>query len=140
MLLHQPAFVNVVGPPAYILTTYCPEQVENRVCGFLLKFYSLGTIAKLLPQRRREGSLALRQQVQRAKDVTSALLHITNSPAKFYSDLRMDNIVIDAKEDGSETAVLLDLEQGRNIYNWPPLRDLLRGVDSETWVARSNEI
>ncbi len=52
----------------------------------------------------------------------------------------MDNIVIDAKEDGSETAVLLDLEQGRNIYNWPPLRDLLRGVDSETWVARSNEI
>lgn len=117
VLLHQPPSVRVVDPPAYLVTTYCPEQGENRVCGFLLKYYKRGTIAKLLPQRRQEGSLTLRQQLQWAKDVTSALLHVINSPAKFYSDLRMDNIVIDTKEDGSETAVLLDLEQGRNIYN-----------------------
>ena len=32
----------------------------------------------------------------------------------------MDNIVIDSVKDGSEIAVLLDLEQGRNIYNWAP--------------------
>ena len=32
----------------------------------------------------------------------------------------MDNIVIDVKEDASKIAVVLDLEQGRNIYNWAP--------------------
>ena len=32
----------------------------------------------------------------------------------------MDNIVLSANSDGSETAVLIDFEQGRNLYNWAP--------------------
>ena len=120
VLLHQPPCVNIVDPPAYLVTVKGLEQGDDCVCGFLLKYYSCGTIAKLLPKRRREGSLALKQQVKWAKEVTYALLETVTGPAKFYSDLRMDNIVIDVKEDGSETAVLLDFEQGRNIYNWAP--------------------
>ena len=120
VLLHQPPSPHVIAAPAYLVTIKCPEQDEDRVCGFLLKYYSHGTIAKLLPRKRREGALTLKQQVQWAKEITSALLHINNSPAKFFSDLRMDNIIIDVDEDGSEHAVLLDLEQGRNIYNWAP--------------------
>ena len=120
VLLHQPPCVNIVDPPAYLVTVHCPEQGDDRVCGFLLKYYSCGTIAKLLPKRRREGSLALKQQVKWAKEVTYALLQTMTGPANFYSDLRMDNIVVDVEEDGSETAVLLDFEQGRNIYNWAP--------------------
>ena len=120
VLLHQPPCARIIEAPAHLVTGNCLEQSEDRVCGVLLKYYSHGTMAKLLPRRRREGSLTLRNQVQWAKDVTTALLHIAKTPAKFYSDLRMDNIVIDVKEDASEIAVILDLEQGRNIYNWAP--------------------
>ena len=120
VLLHQPPCAHVIEAPAYLVTVNCLEQNEDRVCGFLLKYYSHGTMAKLLPRRRRDGSLTLSKQVQWAKEITAALVHIAKTPAKFYSDLRMDNIVIDVKEDASETAVILDLEQGRNIYNWAP--------------------
>ena len=120
VLLHQPPLAHIVEAPAYLVTTNDPEQSESGVCGFLLKYYSRGTMAKLLPQRRREGTLTLKKQVQWAKELTAALLHITRTPAEFYSDLRMDNIVIDSAKDGSEIAVILDLEQGRNVYNWAP--------------------
>lgn len=118
VLLHQPPYTHIIGAPPYLVTTDYLEQGERRVCDFLLKDYSRGTIAQLLPQRRREGTLTLRKPIQWAKKVTAALLHIARTPAEFYSDLRMNNIVIGSAKDRSEIAVVIDLEQGHNIYNW----------------------
>ena len=120
MLLTLPRSAYIAEPPAYLVTTTNSQPNDSRVCGFLMKYYELGTLYTILPQRRREATLALDQQIQWAKDITSALMHIISVPGNFYSDLRMDNIVLSANSDGSEIAVLIDFEQGRNIYNWAP--------------------
>lgn len=120
VLFTQPHSQHTVDSPAYLVTTFSSEHNEERVCGFLMKYYNLGTLATTLPMRRRDGTLTLKKQLQWAKDVTSALLHVTSNSAKFYSDLRMDNLVLDDQTDRPETAVLIDFEQGRNVYNWAP--------------------
>ena len=120
VLLTLPRRLYIAERPAYLVTTYRSGSCSSRVCGFLMKYYELGTLYSILPERRREGTLALEQQTQWAKDITSALMHVISVPGNFYSDLRMDNIVLSANSDGSETAVLIDFEQSRNIYNWAP--------------------
>lgn len=54
MLLHQPPCAHIIEAPAYLVTMNYLEMKEDRVCGFLLKYNSHGTITKLLPRRRRE--------------------------------------------------------------------------------------
>lgn len=120
VLLTLPRSVYIAEPPAFLVTTNQSDRHDSRVCGFLMKYYELGTLYTILPQRRREGTLALEQQIQWAKDITSALMHVISVPGNFYSDLRMDNIVLSANSDGSETAMLIDFEQSRNVYNWAP--------------------
>lgn len=39
VLLHQPPSSHIIDAPAYLVTMKCPEQDEDRVCGFLLKYY-----------------------------------------------------------------------------------------------------
>ena len=120
VLLTLPRSVYIAERPAFLVTTYGSGNYHSRVCGFLMKYYELGTLYTILPERRREGTLALEQQTQWAKDITLALMHVISVPGNFYSDLRMDNIVLSANSDGSETAVLIDFEQSRNVYNWAP--------------------
>ena len=120
VLLTLPRSVYIAERPEFLVTTYHTGSFHSRVCGFLMKYYELGTLYTVLPERSREGTLALEQQTQWAKDITSALMHVISVPGNFYSDLRMDNIVLSANSDGSETAVLIDFEQSRNVYNWAP--------------------
>ena len=120
VLLTLPRSLYIAERPEYLVTTYCRGCFDSRVCGFLMKYYELGTLYTILPERSREGTLALEHQTQWAKDITSALMHVISVPENFYSDLRMDNIVLSANSDGSETAVLIDFEQSRNVYNWAP--------------------
>ncbi|EFX00690.1 hypothetical protein CMQ_7692 [Grosmannia clavigera kw1407] len=111
----------IVESPKFLVTTDVPgAEPQQRVCGFLTRYYENGTLADALTSLRDTGRLALKQQLGWARDLVSSLIHIQNSPARFYSDLRLDQLVLDANLDGSTTAVLLDLEQGRNIYNWAP--------------------
>lgn len=103
---------------------------EPRVCGFLAKYYPGGTLEDVLPQRRLNGTLQLRHQVGWALDLVTTLIHVKKSPVKFYSDLRPDQLVLSPNPDGSETAVLLDFEQSRNLYNWAP-----EEIYSLEWIA-----
>ena len=130
MLLSLPRSAYIAEPPAYLATTNKSHPNDSRACGFLMKYYELDTLYTILPQRRREGTLALDQQIQWAKDITSALMHVISVPGNFYSDLRTDNIVLSTKSDGSETTVLIDFEQGRNVYNWAP-----REIYYMEWMA-----
>ncbi|KAL9616644.1 MAG: hypothetical protein Q9160_008500 [Pyrenula sp. 1 TL-2023] len=120
VLLTLPKNRFIAEPPAYLVTASSRDGTEHRVCGFLMKFYAAGTLHKVLPERRQNGTLSLRQQITWAKELTSALLHVMSVPGYFYSDLRMDNVVLDRNADGSESVVLIDFEQSRNIYNWVP--------------------
>ena len=72
MLLTLPRNSYIAEPPAYLVTTNNSHPNDSRVCGFLMKFYEFGTLYTILPERRCEGTLALEQQIQWAKDITSA--------------------------------------------------------------------
>ncbi|KAJ8126177.1 hypothetical protein O1611_g7462 [Lasiodiplodia mahajangana] len=116
MLLALEPTETILGRPRHLVTI----PSSGTVCGFLLTYYEGGNLADILSERRLSGTLTHRQQLSWALDLTNSLIHIQNSPVKFYSDLRLDQLVLSRKPDGSETAVLLDLEQSRNVYNWAP--------------------
>lgn len=92
---------------------------EHRICGFLLQYHEAGALQEALPQRMQNGTLMLRDQVRWAKEVTTALIHVQSTPGQFYSDLKMDNILL-SSDGEKETAILADFEQSRNFYNWAP--------------------
>ena len=119
VLLTMPPADCIIGRPLYLVTIPMGKE-QTGVCGFLLEFYDKGCLEDILTDRRLNGTLVFKDQLQWALDLTSALLHIQASPAHFYSDLRMDQLVLRTTDDGKERAVLLDFEQSRNIYNWAP--------------------
>jgi serine/threonine protein kinase len=67
---------------------------EARVRGFLLTYYEKGTMPEVLPQLRLQGELKLQDQLCWSKQLTAALKHIHPSLALFYSDLKMDNVLL----------------------------------------------
>ncbi|KAI1130985.1 hypothetical protein F5Y10DRAFT_262721 [Nemania abortiva] len=116
MLLALEPAETILGRPQYLVKI----PSNGAVCGFLLTYYEGSNLADILSERMLSGTLTHCQQLSWALDLTTSLIHIQNSPVKFYSDLRLDQLVLSRKPDGSETAVLLDLEQSRNVYNWAP--------------------
>ena len=119
VLLTLPPSPNVMAAPRCVVTTEMPSTDDPCVCGFLLRYYELGDLERGLTKMRLQDKLTFSQQLQWAKDVTAALIHIHKS-GFFYSDLRMDNVLLWQKDDGSHTALLTDFQQSRNIYNWAP--------------------
>ena len=117
ILLTLPKHPSVAGPPRYLVTLQ-GEQVgqEARVCGFLMHYFEAGTLYKTLPEMRLNGTLTTAQQYRWATEITTALQQILSVPGHFYPDLRMDNIVVGEQFE----AILIDHEQGRNVYNWAP--------------------
>ncbi|XXH04120.1 hypothetical protein Hte_010532 [Hypoxylon texense] len=116
VLLALEPLKTIAGRPRKLITI----PSSGAVCGFLMTYYKGGNLEDILPERRLKGTLAYYQQAYWSVDLTKSLLHIQKSPAKFCSDLRLDQWVLSKQADGPEVAVLLDLEQSRNIYNWAP--------------------
>ena len=120
VMLTLPRNPNIVERPSHLITTQVPGDGAPRVCGFILRYYAGGTLEQVLPQRREKGTLTLTKQLDWAIDIVRAVKHVSSVPGSFYSDLRMDNVVVADDNGGREIAVLIDLEQSRNIYNWAP--------------------
>ncbi|KAH9204231.1 hypothetical protein DL95DRAFT_497438 [Leptodontidium sp. 2 PMI_412] len=118
-LLRLPPHRNLVAHPLFVATIKEPGTDVGKVCGFVLKFYPGPNFEIGLKQKNRDGTLLPAGQLRWAKDVAKALIHISKSPVKFASDLKMDNIMM-TTVDGQETAVLIDFEQGRNTFSWAP--------------------
>ena len=116
-LLTIPPCQNTIGAPLYLTTTWDVSHKEYRVCGFLIPYLQAGALEEALPCRRQTNNLQLGDQVKWAMDVTKGLLHVHSVPGMFCSDLKMDNILL-LSDGKTETAVLVDFEQGRNLYNW----------------------
>ncbi|KAH8748312.1 hypothetical protein F5882DRAFT_490062 [Hyaloscypha sp. PMI_1271] len=121
LLLRMAPHANVVARPLYIVTKRCRFGGKVGVCGFVLRYYAAGTLQQTLATRSRGGggSLALEEQFRWAREVTGALLHIRESPAGFYSDVKLNNIIMDERADGLH-AVVVDFEQRGGWYSWSP--------------------
>ena len=119
ILLTLPPHRNIIQRPLYLVTTFCPRHEEYRVCGFILKYHKAGALQEALPRRLCDGTLTLRDQIRWAQEITTALLHVRATAGQFYSDLKMDSILL-SSDDDKETVILADFEQSRNLWNWAP--------------------
>jgi hypothetical protein len=119
LLLSMDAHPNIISRPLYIVTKKCQFGGKVGVCGFILKYYSGGTLQETLWKTSREGNLDISEKFRWAREVTTALVHIRGSPAGFYSDLKLNNIIMEEKGDGLH-AVVVDFEQRGGWYSWSP--------------------
>lgn len=119
-LLSAPSHPSIIPKPLAIATKKVQFGSKRGVCGILLPYYPAGNLAQAL----RPGS-TIRETVDDATkfrwayQIASALLHVQSSPAGYYSDLKLDNIML-VKRDGRHDAVLIDLEQRGAWFSWSP--------------------
>ncbi|KFY14320.1 hypothetical protein V492_02690, partial [Pseudogymnoascus sp. VKM F-4246] len=104
-LLQLPPHRNIIRP-LYIATKKCGFGGKLGVVGMLLPFHRKGSLRDVLFARSTAGMPAQSEQMRWAMGLTRALLHVV-SQGGYYSDLRVDNVVI--AEDGEP--VLVDFEQ-----------------------------
>ncbi|KAE9378479.1 hypothetical protein N431DRAFT_541917 [Stipitochalara longipes BDJ] len=120
VLLSLPPHPNIVGPPKALVTiSGDSHDGKGLVCGFLLDYYELGSLEAYLPQYRDSDSLSRQDQIRWSLELTSALIHIHSQAGMFYSDLKLDNILL-RMIDEKMSIVLVDFEQSRNLYTWAP--------------------
>jgi hypothetical protein len=117
VLLTMPPHPNIIQAPEYLVTKRCRFGGKIGICGFLLPFYPLGSLKDYIPSQAAQGMLTLAIKIKWARQVTSALCHITYRAGSYFSDLRPDNVVLAS---GSEDAVLIDFEQRGNWFTWSP--------------------
>ena len=105
---------NIIQRPPYLVTIYSESHDENRICGFLLEYQAGGSLEDALPLR----DFTFLERMEQAEQLTAALLNIKEQ-GLFYSDLKMDNVLL-STTDSSATTILADFEQGRNIFTFAP--------------------
>lgn len=115
-LLTIPSHPNIIGPPKYVVSKHCQFGGKVGVCGFLLPYFELGSLANNLESLQREGDLLM---CNLAEQICEALLHLQNAAGIYYCDLRPDNILLTNSEEGPRV-VLIDFEQRGNWQTWSP--------------------
>jgi serine/threonine protein kinase len=117
VLLSLPPHPNIICPPKGLVTVAHGDG--NRICGFLLEYHEQGSMEAFLPRSLNSSSLCLQDRAEWSLQLASALEHIHSQPGMFYSDLKMDNILLHYVN-GKISVVLADFEQSRNLYTWAP--------------------
>jgi hypothetical protein len=148
MLLTLPPHPNIISRPVYVVTKRGRFGGRKGVCGFLIEYFSLGSLKQRLydadvgaaPQITQEDQLRWSEQI------ISALVRVNKHPDGFYPDLKPDNVVLRPSgiDPGHLDAVLLDLEQRGGWYSWSPpevayveyLEVLVSGLEGEYEDAR----
>jgi hypothetical protein len=111
---------HVVSPPLYVVTKKCRFGGRSAVCGFIMKVLPHGTLRDVLGTTK-TGSPppSLNDRLQWTKQILSALKHIRSTPARFYTDLKPNNIMF-RDTDGAKEIVLIDFEQRGSWFSWSP--------------------
>jgi hypothetical protein len=121
MLLTMPSHENMISKPCHIVLGQTVSSQETKVYGFILEYHEGGTLGKVLTQRTAKNTLRIKDQFRWARQITSALICIRDGPAKYYSELKPDNILVKAPDDD---ILLIDFEQHANwdSFSAPEIR------------------
>ncbi|KAJ2979078.1 hypothetical protein NQ176_g3465 [Zarea fungicola] len=106
-LLLLPAHPNIIQRPLHLVTKKCGFGTKTAVVGFTLRYHPLGTVRDHLPYMALHHSVKHKTEVRWALQLVDALQHLHKSCGTFYSDLRLDNILLSNSHD----LVLVDFEQ-----------------------------
>lgn len=106
-LLRMRPHPNIVARPVHLMTKQVKFGTKRVVLGFTLEFHAHGTLRDIVPSLAASNSLYLTEQFKWALQIASALVHHRETSRTFYTDLRLDNIVLSRERD----AVMVDFEQ-----------------------------
>ncbi|KAB5580838.1 hypothetical protein GE09DRAFT_453259 [Coniochaeta sp. 2T2.1] len=106
-LLNLPPHQHASSRPRYLVTKRCKFGGKTAVVGFILPYYSGGSLRDSLPLLRIQDRLTPQQQLKWALQLTAAVLHVREKGQIFYPDLRLDNVVLSDTGD----IVMVDFEQ-----------------------------
>ena len=106
-LLKIESHPNVISHPRFLVTKYCKFGGKTAVVGFVIPYHPGGSLRDHIPFLRLHGKLRLQDQVKWATELASAVVHVRERGRMFYTDLRLDNVVLSA----SSSAVMVDFEQ-----------------------------
>ncbi|KAL4736164.1 hypothetical protein BDV11DRAFT_20942 [Aspergillus similis] len=120
-LLTCPPHPHIMPRPLAVVLKKSAFGGRSGVVGFLLQYFEGGSLRDILPARQRSATLSDTVKLRWCRQVASALTHL-HEMGTFYSDLRPDNVLLDAEEN----AVLCDFEQRGNWYEWSPPEVLYR--------------
>ncbi|KAH6610520.1 tyrosine- kinase [Trichoderma cornu-damae] len=98
---------NVVARPVHLITKKCSFGSKTAVVGFTLEFHVHGSLRDLVPFLQVHDQVSLADKAKWSAQLASALVHLRETSAIFYPDLRLDNIVLSASGD----VVMVDFEQ-----------------------------
>jgi serine/threonine protein kinase len=112
ILLNLPPHEHVIPRPRYLVTKRCRFGGKTAVVGFVLHYYSGGSLRDSLPLLRIRDQLPLAQQLKWAIQLSTAVLHVREQGKIFYPDLRLDNVVLTDSGD----IVMVDFEQ-RGVWS-----------------------
>lgn len=136
---------NVVARPLYVVTALSRFGAKQGVCGFVLEYHARGTMRDLLVRSQtnrqvigdegpRQLRLSVADKFRIARELTSALLHLQKQ-GTFYSGIKYTNIVMTARQSGSDeedgnngkldppstsSPVLIDFDHRSGRYIWTP--------------------
>ncbi|OAA73246.1 Protein kinase-like domain protein [Cordyceps fumosorosea ARSEF 2679] len=113
LLLHIPPHTNVVARPRHLVTKRCAFGGATAVVGFTLAYHPRGAVRDHLPRLAARGRPSLRDEVRWARQLLAALLHFRRACDTFYSDLRLDNVLLSA---AANDLILVDFEQ-RGVWS-----------------------
>ncbi|KKA31139.1 hypothetical protein TD95_000577 [Thielaviopsis punctulata] len=115
--LSRKPHANIISKPVGLVTKKCGFGGKQGIIGFFSEYHAPGSLRDMLPSRRLNNSLLVADQLRWAQQVVSALLHI-NGPVHnlYYSDLRLDNILLNAAGD----VVMVDFEQRGVWFEFAP--------------------
>ncbi|KAH9896317.1 hypothetical protein F4778DRAFT_262868 [Xylariomycetidae sp. FL2044] len=122
VLMTMPPHPNIIPRPIYLVTKNCGFGGRRGICGMILEYYPRGTLRRWLKDHRTtpcaEGSGT---EISWAKQITSALMHIQEHGPGFYTNLKLDNIVLaDTQDPLTPKVVMIDFEQRLGCPAWTP--------------------
>ncbi|KAJ2995554.1 hypothetical protein NUW58_g1241 [Xylaria curta] len=122
VLITMKPHTNIISRPIYIVTKRCGFGGKRGVCGMILEYYPKGTLRKWLKDSQHTvGPNQHAAQVSWAKQIVSALIHIQEHGSGFYTNLKLDNIVMaDSHISHIPKIVMIDFEQRLGSPAWTP--------------------
>ncbi|KAJ0118773.1 hypothetical protein J7T55_013027 [Diaporthe amygdali] len=136
LLLTMEPHPNIIARPLYVVTKKCRFGGKVGVCGFILEYYSYGTLRDALWRSARCASqaneLTIETKFRWAREIIDGVIHINKLCGTYYPGIKHINIVMGPRiepaggEDNSPTdinslsPVLIDFEQRTGRYTWVP--------------------
>lgn len=109
-LIKLPPHPNIISRPEYLIEGPGDTPHLPKVYGFLTEYYPLGNLGHVMREKRETNGLTLDLQLHWSTQLVSALQWIQKSTARYYSGIKLDNIICVTER----WIKIIDLEQSGN--------------------------